>query len=302
MSQELRFDGRVAVVTGAGRGLGRAHALTLARRGAAVVVNDLGGALDGTATGEDPAASVAAEIVEAGGTAVADTHSVGEAAGAEAIVETALEEFGRVDIVVNNAGNTGGHPTFGEITEDAAMAVIRTHLLGTLHVTQAAWSPMVRQGYGRVVNTSSGVGYFGHPRATTYAAAKMGVAGLSRALAIEAAEHGITVNVLAPIARTRMAGGVFGDLDAHLDPELVSAVVTYLAHESCDLNGRALTAGAGRVGELFVAATPGHFEPGLTPESVRDQLARVLDRADHQVPVDAMAEVAMTAAFHDIVL
>lgn len=294
----LSFEGQVVVVTGAGRGLGRAHALLLAERGAAVVVNDLGGALDGSGASDGPAEAVVAEIRAAGGTAIADTHSVATSAGAAAIVAAALREFGRVDVVVNNAGNTGGHPTFGEIGDDEILSVLGVHLLGAFHVTQAAWASMKAQGYGRVVNTSSGVGFFGLPRATTYAAAKLGVVGLTRSLALEGAEHGIAVNAVAPIARTRMADGVFGDLDAHLDPARVASVVAYLAHRDCTLNGRILTAGAGRVGELFLGATTGHFADDLTPESVGENLQRAVDRSGYAVPETAMAEVAMTAAWH----
>lgn len=293
----LDFEGQVAVVTGAGRGLGRAHALLLAARGAAVVVNDLGGALDGSGSSSAPADSVVAEIRSAGGQAVADSHSVATSAGGAAIIDKALHEFGRVDVVVNNAGNTGGHPVFGEINDDQLMSVLGVHLFGTFHVTQAAWVPMKEQRYGRVVNTSSGVGYFGLPHATTYAAAKLGIVGLTRSLAIEGAELGVKVNAVAPIARTRMADGVFGELDAHLDPGLVSPVVAYLAHRDCELSGTTLSAGAGRVAELFLGATRGHFDAELTPEDVRDHLAQALDRDGYDVPKDAMAEVAMTAAF-----
>ncbi|MFT4286002.1 SDR family NAD(P)-dependent oxidoreductase [Nocardioides sp.] len=296
----LNFEDKVALVTGAGRGLGRAHALLLASRGAAVVVNDYGGALDGSDPSSAPAESVVAEIRAAGGRAVASTESVATSAGARAIVDTALSEFGRVDIVVNNAGNTGGRPTFGEIADDVAEAMIGVHLFGTLHVTQAAWSHMKEQGYGRVVNTTSGVGLFGKMKSTTYGAAKLGIVGLSASLAIEAEEFGIRVNCVAPIASTRMASDVFGALDKHLDPALVSPAVAYLAHESCPLNGRVLSVGGGRVAEVFFGTAPGYFDPELTPEGVRDNLDQVLDHGAYVVPTDAMAEVGITAALHGL--
>jgi NAD(P)-dependent dehydrogenase (short-subunit alcohol dehydrogenase family) len=291
----LRFDGRVAVVTGAGRGLGRAHAMTLAARGAAVVVNDLGGELDGTGASAEPADQVVAEIRAAGGTAVADHASVASAAGGAGIVHTALDAFGRLDIVVNNAGTTGGRLPFADISEEQLSRVLGSHLLGTYHVTRAAWDVMARQGYGRVVTTTSGVGLWGMANASTYAAAKMGIVGLSSALAQEGADLGIRVNAVAPVARTRMAGDTFDSFGARFDPELVSAVVAYLAHEDCSLAGRIISAGAGRVAEVFIATGRGLRDAELTPEAVAAHLPDVLSRVDPLVPADALAEVALAA-------
>jgi NAD(P)-dependent dehydrogenase (short-subunit alcohol dehydrogenase family) len=297
--QVLRYDGRVAVITGAGRGLGRAHALLLAERGASVVVNDVGAELDGSSPSEQPARAVAAEITKAGGIAVADTSSVSTAEGAGAIVAGALREFGRIDIVVNNAGTTG-RAAFGELDEDRLSATLASHLLGAFNVSRAAWTPMTRQGYGRIVNTTSAVGFFGMGQATAYAAAKMGIFGLTRSLAIEGEEHGVLVNALAPIAETRMARGVYGPLAPKLTPELVSAVLALLAHEECPVTGRVLSAGGGRVAELFVGATQGYFDPDLTPEAVSEHLAEALDRRGYAVPEDAMAEVGLTAASYGL--
>jgi NAD(P)-dependent dehydrogenase (short-subunit alcohol dehydrogenase family) len=291
----LRLDGRVAVVTGAGRGLGRAYAQLLAARGARVVVNDIGTDLFGTDPSEEPAREVAAEIVAAGGVAVADTHSVATTDGATAIVDKAVQQFGRVDIIVNNAGTTG-KAEFGRLTDERLATTLASHLLGSLAICRAAWPGLVRQEYGRIVNTTSAVGFFGMREATAYAAAKMAVYGVTRCLALEGEEHGIRVNAVAPIAETRMARGVYGPLGPKLAPEQVAAVVALLAHEDCPVNGRVLSAGGGRVAEIFVGASQGYFDPALTPESVHEHVAEVLDRASYAVPADAMAEVELTGA------
>ncbi|MDF1606508.1 SDR family NAD(P)-dependent oxidoreductase [Nocardioides sp. YIM 152315] len=296
----IGFEGKVAIVTGAGRGLGRSHALLLAERGAAVVVNDLGGALDGSGGSAEPAEAVAAEIRASGGRAVADDHDVASAAGAVAIVDSALEHFGQIDVVVNNAGVTGGRKSFADLSPDEFAAVLGPHLLGTANVTRAAWPAMASRGRGRVVNTTSGVGLWGMSHASAYAAAKMGIVGLTVSLAHEGAEAGIAVNAVAPIARTRMADGVFGSLDPHLDPSLVSSVVAYLAHDECTLSGRVLSAGAGRVAEVFIGTGPGLFDAALTPEELQTHVDRARDRTAYTVPDSAMAEVALTAACHGL--
>ncbi len=295
----LTFDGRVAVVTGAGGGLGRAHARLLAARGAHVVVNDVGVALDGTGGSSGPADAVVAEIRAHGGSAVADTHSVATEEGAAAIVATALDHFGRIDILVNNAGTTG-RTTMADFDVDRFEQATSTHLRGAFWTIKAAWPHLAGQGYGRIVNTSSGVGYFGMGGATVYAAAKMGVDGLTRSLAIEGEPVGIRANCVAPFARTRMAGAVFGELTDRIDPELVSSVVAYLAHEDCTLNGRVLSAGGGRVAEIFVATTTGYFDAGLTPEAVAENLAAATDRAGYAEPADALDEVTILAAMHGL--
>jgi NAD(P)-dependent dehydrogenase (short-subunit alcohol dehydrogenase family) len=295
----LRFDGRAAIVTGGGRGLGRAYARLLADRGAQVVVNDLGTDLFGDHPDSATAEAVAAEITAAGGRAVANVNSVATTEGANAIVETALRAFGRVDIVINNAGTTGKSP-FPELTGERLAATLASHLLGSVAVCQAAWGPMRRQRYGRIVNTTSAVGFFGMDHATAYAAAKMGVFGVTRCLALEGEPLGIRVNGLAPVAETRMARGVYGALGPRLDPDLVAAAAALLAHEDCPFTGRVLTAGGGRVGEIFIGATQGYFDPRLTPEAVRDHLGEVLDPTDFAVPEDAMAEVELTAARYGV--
>jgi NAD(P)-dependent dehydrogenase (short-subunit alcohol dehydrogenase family) len=225
---------------------------------------------------------------------VADANSVATTAGANAVVETALRAFGHVDIVINNAGTTG-KSAFAELTEERLAVTLASHLLGSTAVCQAAWGPMRQQGYGRIVNTTSAVGFFGMHNATAYAAAKMGIFGMTRCLALEGAPHGIRVNGLAPVAETRMARGVYGELGPRLDPDLVAAVAAFLAHEDCPLTGRVLTAGGGRVGEIFVGATQGYFDPRLSPEDVGDHLGEALDLTGFALPADAMAEVELTA-------
>jgi len=297
----LRFDDRVAVVTGAGGGLGRAHALLLAERGARLVVNDTGGAVDGTGGSSTAAEKVAQEVSRAGGIAIADGHSVATLDGAAALIERGLATFGRVDIVVNNAGTTG-RSSMADLNVERLETAFASHLLGSFWTTKAVWQHMLDRGYGRIVNTGSGVGYFGMGGATIYAAAKMGIDGLTRSLAIEGAPHGIKVNCLAPVAQTRMAGTVYGDLADHVPPDLVSNVVGYLAHESCAWNGRVLSAGGGRVAEIVIAVTNGIFDPNLTVEEVASRTAEITARDDLFEPFDALDEVEVTAKLHGMCL
>jgi NAD(P)-dependent dehydrogenase (short-subunit alcohol dehydrogenase family) len=293
----LKFEGQVALVTGAGRGIGRAHALLLAERGAKVIVNDAGVELDGTETTQQPAASVVEEIRAQGGVAVADIHSVATRAGGSACVARAIEEFGRLDLVVHNAGISGRSP-IETLSEERLHSVVDVHLFGAFHVLQPAWPHFVEQRCGRVVLTTSGVGFFGLPGASAYAVGKMGLVGLVRTLALEGQPHGIMVNGVAPVAQTRMAGAVFGTLAEKIDPVLVAAVVVALGHESVPFSGKIISAGGGRVAELFLGATTGYFSPDLSPEDVLLHVDEISDRSGFEVPVDAMAEVAMTAAHH----
>jgi NAD(P)-dependent dehydrogenase (short-subunit alcohol dehydrogenase family) len=284
------FEGRVAVVTGAGRGIGRAYARLLAERGASVVVNDLGGSIEGEGTDAGPAATAAGEIVAAGGTAVADASDVADGAGAQALVDTAIEQFGRLDILVNNAGiiRWAGLP---EADEDNLSSHLAVHVLGSFNTTRAAWTGMVEQGYGRIVMTTSS-GMFGLPTNLAYATAKAGVVGLTRSLATAGAHPGIKLNAIAPAALTRMAGREPAD-DAGttpMAPDRVAPMVAYLAHERCPVSGEVYAAGAGRFARIFIAQTEGYVDPTGTPtvEDVADHWAEINDERGYSVPADLM--------------
>lgn len=282
---QLRFDGRTAIVTGAGGNpsLGRAHALLLGARGANVVVNDIGvlpQELDypGIASAE----SVAEEIRAAGGKAVADTHSVADEDGAAAMVETALRNFGSVDIVVNNAGICRV-VSFEEMTAPDFRQIIEVNLMGTVNMCRAAWPHMKQAGYGRVVNVSSG-SMTGLPWQTAYAAAKGGVFSFTRGLASDGAEFGIKANVLVPGALTRMVYAVQDERTSSfiaggkdvMRPELVSPTVAFLAHESVPFTGECLESMGGRVGRFYLARTQGFTDPEMTPETIAERLGEVM--------------------------
>ena len=292
---EMGFDGRVAIVTGAGNGLGREHALLLAKRGAQVVVNDLGGAADGEGASAGPAAAVVAEIEQAGGVAVANTDTVATPEGGKAIVDTALDAFGRVDIVVNNAGIVRDK-TFHNVAPDNVDPVLDVHLRGAFWVTSPAWRVMREQGYGRVVFTSSASGILGNFGQAGYGAAKMGLIGMTNVLAIEGARYDIKVNAIAPMARTRMTEDLLGDLADHVDPALVSPVVAWLAHEECSVTGEIYTVAAGRVGRFFIGVTRGFHSPDLSVEDVRDHIEEIRDETGYLVPTDGMGEMPLVLA------
>ncbi|HVT77215.1 MAG TPA: SDR family oxidoreductase, partial [Acidimicrobiales bacterium] len=229
---DLSFDGKVAIITGAGGGLGRSHALELARRGALVVVNDLGGATDGTGSSQTAAQAVVDEIKAAGGEAVPNYDSVATPEGGEAIVQTAIDAFGRIDIVVNNAGILRDK-SFHNMTPDLVDPVIDVHLKGAFNVTRPAYIRMREQGYGRIVNTSSPAGVFGNFGQTNYGAAKMGLVGFTRVLAVEGAKNNIKANAIAPVAKTRMTEDLLGPMADNLLPEHITPIVAFLAHEDC---------------------------------------------------------------------
>ncbi|MDP7737647.1 SDR family NAD(P)-dependent oxidoreductase [Mycobacterium paragordonae] len=273
---ELRYDNRVAVITGAGRGLGRAYALMLAARGARIVVNDTGGTLTGDGTNTAPAQEVAAEITAAGGDAVASCESVTTAAGGQAIIQTALDHFGRVDILIHNAG-TVRRGSLKELSYEDFDAVLDVHLRGAFHVVRPAFPLMCAAGYGRIVLTSSIGGMYGNQGVANYAAAKAGLIGLSNVVALEGAAEGVLCNVIVPSAVTRMAEGL--DISAYppMGPELVAPVVGFLAHESCSVSGEMLVAIAGRVARAVIAESPGVQRLAWTIEDVAKQLYAVRD-------------------------
>lgn len=289
-----RLEGRVAIVTGAGAGLGRAHALALASAGAKVVVNDLGGTTSGV--GRDGAAAdlVVAEIARLGGEAVADYSSVATVEGAAHIVDTALHRWGRVDILVNNAGILRDR-TLANLSDDDIAAVIDVHLLGSFYATRSTYPVMKHAGYGRIIFTGSGAGFFGAPGQANYSAAKGGIAGLSRAVAVEGARYGITSNCLAPLAATRLTGNAFGELGAALRPELVSPLVVYLASPSTAVTGHVFSAGGGRFARIFTAYTPGVLlRDGDGPASVEEieaNIDQILDPTGYAVPGSSAEEV-----------
>ena len=293
---DVGFEGRVAIITGAGGGLGREHALLLASRGAQVVVNDLGGAVDGTGSSAGPAQKVVEEIEALGGAAVADGNSVATTEGAEAMVKTALDAFGRVDIVVNNAGILRDK-SFKNMTPDLWEPVIAVHLTGAYNVTKAAWPHFIEQAYGRIVSTSSAAGIFGNFGQANYGAAKMGLVGLTRVWAQEGAKYNVKANAIAPVARTRMTEDLLGPLVEKLDPGLVSPVVAYLASEDVPVTGEVYSVGGGRVARIFIAEGPGYFKKDLTLEDVRDNFEAIRSEADHCVPTSANNEIALIMPF-----
>lgn len=268
---DLRFDDRVAVVTGAGRGLGCAYAQLLAARGAKVVVNDPGGGLGGDGADAGPAETVVAEIVAAGGEAVACTESVATPEGGEAIIATALDRYGRIDVLIHNAGNVR-RGSLKEMSHEDFDAVLDVHLRGAFNVVRPAFPAMCESGYGRIVLTSSIGGLYGNHDVANYAAAKAGVIGLANVAALEGAADGVTCNVIVPAAVTRMAEGIDTSAYPPMGPELVAPVVGWLAHETCSVTGEVFIALAGRVARAVVAESPGVYRPSWTVEDVGEHL------------------------------
>ena len=302
---ELRFDDRVAVVTGAGRGLGRQYALLLAERGARVVVNDLGGSVTGDGAGGNPANDTAQEIGDKGGDAIADTNSVATPDGGQAIIDTALDTWGRIDILVNNAG-TVSDADFDDMTEKLLSPLVDVHLKGAFFTTRPAWKAMRQQNFGRIVNTSSAAGILGAPRMTNYGAAKTAIIGLTRVLAAEAAGLDIKVNAIVPVAATRMLDYSMGSAAAvdnpeaeelmrpfldRLDPALVAPVVAYLAHADCPVSGEIYTVGGGQVSRFFIGRTKGYYNPSLTVEDVGAHFEQIRDPAEHTIPAGPADEM-----------
>ncbi|MEY2432147.1 MAG: hypothetical protein QOC92_1872 [Acidimicrobiaceae bacterium] len=289
---DLGLDGKVAIITGAGGGLGRSHALELAKRGALIVVNDLGGSMDGEGGSHTAAQKVVDEIKAAGGEAVPNYDSVATPEGGESIVQTAIDAFGRVDIIINNAGILRD-ASFKNMTKEMLEPIIDVHLKGAFYVTRPAWQLMRDQGYGRIVNTSSGAGVFGNFGQTNYGAAKMGLVGFTRVLAVEGAKNNIKANAIAPVAKTRMTEELLGAVADKLAPEFVTPVVTYLVHESCPVSGEVYSVGGGRVARVFIGVTPGYTDPELTPESVRDHFDQIRDETDYAVPANLNEEMGL---------
>ena len=283
-SATLRFDDRVAIVTGAGNGLGRAHALLLGERGAKVVVNDVGTNPSGRGRANAPADAVVNEIGTGGGEAVANYESVEDG---ERIVETALDHFGRIDIVVNNAGILRDR-AFHNMTEQEWDEIYRVHVLGAFRVTRAAWPHLRQARYGRVVFTSSGSGVYGNFGQANYAMAKLGLLGLAQTLAVEGRRRNIMVNTIAPAAGTRMPAMLWPpEVVEALRPELVSPAVVYLCHESCAVSGALFEIGGGWIARLRWQRSDGvYFGPeGIhAPEDVQDHFDEINDFAEANNP------------------
>jgi NAD(P)-dependent dehydrogenase (short-subunit alcohol dehydrogenase family) len=290
---DLRFEGRVVVVTGAGGGLGRSHALEFARRGAQVVVNDLGGNVDGSGAGSAAADLVVKEIEAAGGIAVANYDSVSTVEGGEGIIKTALDNFGRVDVVINNAGILRDR-SFAKMSKEEVELVLDVHLKGAFFVSQPAFRAMKENGYGRFVFTASAAGVFGNFGQANYGAAKMGLVGLSNVLAQEGAKANIKSNVIAPIAMTRMTENIMGGMGLKLDPEYVTSMVVYLSSEECELTHEIFSVGAGRYARVFVGLCQGWTDAeaeSVSAEAVRDHLDQIRDEAGYVVPANAAEEM-----------
>jgi NAD(P)-dependent dehydrogenase (short-subunit alcohol dehydrogenase family) len=273
---ERRFDGRVVVITGAGRGLGRSYAELLGAKGAKVVVNDIGAALAGEGSDAGPAQDVVDAIRAAGGDAVANTDSVATEAGGKAIIEAALDSYGRIDVLIHNAGNVR-NGALDEISYEDFRSVIDVHLLGAFHVVRPAFPRMKQAGYGRVVLTGSIGGLYGTHQVVNYAVAKSGMIGLNNIIAIEGADFGVKSNIILPGAVTRMAEGLDISQYPPMGTDLVAPVVGWLAHDSCTVSGEMLVSMGGRVARAFIAETEGLYRPSWTIDDVADNIDAIRD-------------------------
>ncbi|WP_159976813.1 MULTISPECIES: SDR family NAD(P)-dependent oxidoreductase [unclassified Novosphingobium] len=274
---DLRFDGRVAVVTGGGRGLGRAYALLLAERGCKVVVNDLGGAIRGDGPDTSVAQALVDEIVAAGGEAIANADTVATPEGGRAIIQAALDTWGRIDVLIHNAGNVR-YGSIRDVSYDDFRSVVDVHLMGAFHVVQAAFGPMCDAGYGRIVLTSSVGGIYGNENCVNYGMSKAGMLGLNNIAALEGEAFGVKCNTIVPGAVTRMAEGLDISQYPPMGPELVAPVVGWLAHETCPVTGEIISSMAGRISRAFVAETRGVYRPEWTIEDVAAASAAFHDK------------------------
>jgi NAD(P)-dependent dehydrogenase (short-subunit alcohol dehydrogenase family) len=293
VGEVIDLTDRVAIVTGAGSGLGRSYALALAERGAKVVVNDLGANVDGTGSDAGPATAVAREINELGGTAIPEPSTVATPEGGEAIVRAALDAFGQVDVLVNNAGNIE-LSSMAKLDVRALDRVLDVHLGAAFYVTQPAYRAMLPRKSGSIIFTTSGVATFGNLGASVYGAAKGGIIGLLHVLKLESARHGIRVNAVAPMAQTRLAADV--DLEEYkgltersVSPDLAAPAVVYLASDACELTGEVWSVGSGTVSRLFIGRTEGYFkhpetDGTMTPEDIAEHLDEIQDLDGFSIP------------------
>lgn len=294
MSEKLRFDGRVAIVTGAGGGMGRAYAHLLAERGASVIVNELPRSMD-------KASSVVEEIRAAGGKAIAAAGRIGVEEDARGLVDRALSEFGRIDIVVNNAGTAGGQTLVQDDPGPGFQSELDVHCLGPLQLNRAAWPHMVEQGYGRIAFTSSAAamgGYFEHDGFKgSYSTAKAAVLGAAKQTAAAGAGVGIKVNIIMPWGYTPLVAATLGRtefaawMESHLDPAQVARSVLLLFHESCPVNGQAISTAGGRVTRVMFATTVGYFNPELSPEDVLDNWQSIEGSPDPDGLIEGLIEL-----------
>lgn len=295
MNEQITFDGRVAVVTGAGGGLGRTYALELARRGARVVVNDLGGSVEGSGASTKAADLVVDEITGAGGEAVASYDSVSTVEGGAAIVQTALDAYGTVDIVINNAGILRDR-SLAKMDLADVRAVLDVHLQGAFNVSLPAFRVMKERGYGRFVFASSASGLFGNFGQANYGAAKAGLVGLSNVIAIEGEKYEIRSNAVAPIAKTRMTEDLLGPFAEMVAPEQVTPMVVYLCSEASQSTHEIFTVGGGRYGRVFIGTNQGWFAgPGEVPsvEDVKENLETIRDISDYVIPSSNNEEIML---------
>lgn len=275
---EIQFDGKTAVVTGAGGGLGKAYALLLASRGAKVVVNDLGGTFDGKGVDSTPAQKVVDQIKTTGGEAVANYENVSEWAGAQKIIQTAIDNYGQIDILINNAGILRDKSLLKMEIADY-LKVIEVHLNGTFFCTKAAFAHMREQNYGRIVSTASAAGIYGNFGQTNYGAAKMGIVGLMNCVCQEGARYGILANTIVPTAGTRLTATVMPpDVIDKIKPEYVAPMVAYLSSELCQVSGKIFSAGGGYYSRAAIIEGPGVFfdpEAKITPEMIAEQFEQI---------------------------
>lgn len=277
---QRRFDGRVAVITGSGRGLGNAYARLLASLGAKVVINDNGSAMDGSGTDTSVAQQAVDAIKADGGEAFACTESVATPEGGKAIVEAALDTWGRIDVLIHNAGNTRFDP-LAEITYEAFRALVDVHMLGAFNVVRPAFPAMCKAGYGRVVLTGSIGGIYTMPQTVHYAMSKASMIGLNNAISVEGNEHGVKSNMILPGAVTRMSEGIDISQFPPMDPALVAPMVGYLAHEDCAVSAEIYAAVAGRMARVYVTETHGLWKPEWSIDDIADNLAGIRDTSNN---------------------
>ena len=291
----IEFNRDVVVITGAGNGLGREYALLLASLGARVVVNDIGGSIHGEGSDDSTAAAVVREITDAGGSAIADTHDGASVDGAQALIQTALDSFGQIDAVIANAGILRDK-SFHKMSDEDFWKVVDVHLRGTVNVFKTVYPHMREQAYGRLVSTTSASALFGNFGQTNYAAAKLGIVGLARVIALEGKKHNILSNVIAPAARTRLTQDLPEENAAKANPKLIAPLAAYMCHRSTTMTGEVISAGMGRFGRVRIGVTAGIYCSDPTPEWVAESMPEILADDEMIFPAAAFEEVKLMLA------